>query len=147
MYILETILRFFSSFVINNMELQHYRLILKPENKFSLLEIFAENQTLKMILEIFRKLIKIYKKHPQMACSVFSHKLFVKEKIKGYKFIDNIIYGIKYVKKYRKRSGSILGNNLLRELYYYIRDRKSEIENFHKYSSNNINTMVQLLWG
>lgn len=47
MYILDIIIRNFSRFVVENMKLMHYTLIPKSDNKFSLLEIFTENDLLK----------------------------------------------------------------------------------------------------
>ena len=71
LYIITTIIKYFSTYVLNNMKLLHYTLNPSSNKKFSLLEIFTENESLKSILNYFRKLLKIYKKHPLIGCSIF----------------------------------------------------------------------------
>ena len=83
------------------MKVLHYNLKASKRQEFQYLEIFTEHENLKEILDLFRKLIKIYKKHHSLGRLVFRHKLYVREHIKGFKFGNLVIWGLKHLKKRR----------------------------------------------
>ncbi len=146
-YILASIINNFAGFVLNNMKIMHYTFKPDRSKKFSLLEIFTEKENLKQILEFFTKLKKYYKSDSLISSYIFSHKLFVKEYIKGYKFPDIFIYALKYIKKNRERFGSLLANNLLIKFNQYLEMKKPEVEKLQfELNLKNIDTFVKILW-
>jgi hypothetical protein len=147
-YIICTIFLFFARFVTRNMKLLHYTLQKLHSNKFSLLEIFAENQNLKLILEYFQNLKKTYKGNTIVAAAIFRHKLFVKKSIKGYKTADILIYAMKYIRKMGARFGSITEQILVAEFYKYVMKNKDRVEKLQmNLNLKNIDLLAQMIWG
>ena len=141
------IFRYFGEFVVNNLKVRHYNLYPNKKNKFSLLEIFTENENLKSILGFFLKLKKTYRSNPMIAPYIFRHKLFVKEFIKGYKLPHIFIYSLKKIKRIREKFGGIIANCLLNELLIYLEEKKPKIENLQmELNLTEINTISQLIW-
>lgn len=147
-YIICTIFTYFGRFVIRNMKIMHYNLQKLHSNKFSLLEIFAENQNLKLILEYFQNLKKIYKGNSIVATAIFRHKLFVKKSVKGYKPSDILIYALKYIRKMGIRYGSITQQMLLGEFWRYTQKNKEHVEKLQmSLNLKNIDLLAQMIWG
>ena len=146
-YMITVIFKYFGQFVVNNLKVMHYNLYPNKKNKFSLLEIFTENENLKSILGFFLKLKKTYRTNPMIVPYIFRHKLFVKEFIKGYKLSHIFIYSLKKIKSRREKFGSVIGNCLLNELLVYLETKKEKIENLQMdLNLKEISTISKLIW-
>ena len=146
-YIITVIFRYFSEFVINNMKMIHYTIKKQEPTRFSLLEIFTEKEILHQILDYFQKLKRRHRGNPLVYSAYFRHKLFVREKIKGYRIWDLMIYGIKAAQKERQDCGTAVGNAILAELVRFLRSRKEELRDLQlELNMKNIELIAHLLW-